>query len=153
MTESRPCVASPFNECVILATICGRSLLQYQQQSIRSVYGDESTGQQPDHQQWLNGILARRLQILGEHYPAPADTGDSMLLFAHIMAQTSILYLCQSGIYGRPEAMVQNHQDPATTTLDLLKPGLDAATRVASMAGLLAEFHVFNVCVTHYSSR
>ncbi|CEJ92460.1 hypothetical protein VHEMI08112 [[Torrubiella] hemipterigena] len=142
MTESRPCVLSPLNECIIFATICGRSLLQYQQHSIRSVYGDESTDQ-PDHQQWLNGILASRLQILGEHYPAPADTDDTMLLFAHIMAQTSILYLCQSGIYGRPGAMVQDRQDPAT--LDMLKPGLEAATRVASMAELLTEFHVFNI--------
>ncbi|KAJ6116996.1 hypothetical protein N7512_006721 [Penicillium capsulatum] len=83
---------SPFNECVILATICGRSLFHAQQYSIRFVYGDLAPTW-TDQQQWLDHILANRLRILSQSYTEPAHTSDPLLLFTHIMGQASVIHL------------------------------------------------------------
>lgn len=140
--EARPTILSPFNECLILATICGRSLLCCQQNNIRAAYGGDTTTDWPDQHKWLESILSSRLLILTECYPAPTDAYDPMLLFANIMGQTTILYLCQS-VLRSVIWPVERGEGNANT--DTLQRALTAAGKIASLAKVLTDFHVFKV--------
>ncbi|KAJ5792551.1 uncharacterized protein N7503_008529 [Penicillium pulvis] len=95
MTESSITVQSPFNECLILLTICGRSLLQGQQLKISTVYGHTASG---DLKQchWLDELLTTRLQILAQFYPSPNEAYDPLLWFANILSHTAFVYCCNS---------------------------------------------------------
>ncbi|KAJ5117295.1 fungal-specific transcription factor domain-containing protein [Penicillium atrosanguineum] len=53
MTELNIKFRSPFNECLILATICGRSLLQSQRYHISKAYGDMAMDGS-DQRRWLD---------------------------------------------------------------------------------------------------
>ncbi|EAU36567.1 predicted protein [Aspergillus terreus NIH2624] len=90
--DVKPQTTSPFNECVILATICGRSLFHAQQYSVRFIYGDTAPNWTDQHQ-WLDSLLNNRLQILSQYYPSPTQICDPMLSFAHIMGQASVIHL------------------------------------------------------------
>ncbi|KAJ5651936.1 hypothetical protein N7507_009362 [Penicillium longicatenatum] len=87
-----PQTTSPFNECIILATICGRSLFQAQQCGVRFVYGDLAPNWTDQHR-WLDNVLTNRLQVLLQYYPSPSQICDPMLSFAHIMGQASVIHL------------------------------------------------------------
>ncbi|KAJ5541001.1 hypothetical protein N7494_006077 [Penicillium frequentans] len=95
MTESSITVQSPFNECLILLTICGRSFLQGQQLKISTVYGHTASG---DLKQchWLDELLTTRLQILAQLYPSPNEAFDPLLWFANILSHTAFVYCCNS---------------------------------------------------------
>lgn len=95
MTKSSITVQSPFNECLILLTICGRSLLQGQQLKISKVYGHTASG---DLKQchWLDELLTTRLQILAQFYPSPNEAYDPLLWFANILSHTAFVYCCNS---------------------------------------------------------
>ena len=94
MIELSPRITSSFNECVILATICGRSLFQGQQDRVRCVYEDKGLEWSNQHKR-LDSILTKRLHILSHYYPLPTDTCDPMLLFANIMWQATVILLCK----------------------------------------------------------
>ncbi|OJJ43582.1 hypothetical protein ASPZODRAFT_73872 [Penicilliopsis zonata CBS 506.65] len=94
MTEKSLTVRSAFNECLILATICGRGLLQSQQYHISKAYGDIT----PDcevQRQWLDGLLMNRLEIM-HSYPSPNEIYDPLLLFANILGQATVVYFCKT---------------------------------------------------------
>ena len=94
MIEPSLRVPSVFNECLVLATICGRSLFQSQQYHLSKVYGDpvlETTEQR----RWLDGLLTTRLQALFQFYPSPTETYDPLLLFANILGQATVIYCCK----------------------------------------------------------
>lgn len=139
MTEARPSVLSPFNECIILATICGRSLLQRQQHSIKQVYGD-SVGS-PEQEAWLEAILESRLKILDECYAPPTDGCDPTLLFANIMAQATVVYLCQS----MPGSGLSRTGTMGTVNPAVLDRTLLAAEKATALAETLSKFYVFKV--------
>lgn len=139
ITEARPSVLSPFNECVILATICGRSLLQRQQHSIKQVYGD-SVGS-PEQEAWLEAVLENRLRILDECYAPPTDGCDPTLLFANIMAQATVVYLCQS----MPGAGLSRTGTTGTVNQAVLQRTLQAVEKATGLAETLSKFYVFKV--------
>jgi hypothetical protein len=93
MTETTVKIRSAFNECLIMATICGRSLLQIQQYHISKAYGDMSM--RCDQRKWLENLLAHRLQLLSQCYPSPHESFDPLLLFAHILGQAIMIYFCK----------------------------------------------------------
>ncbi|KAK2603398.1 hypothetical protein N8I77_009860 [Diaporthe amygdali] len=97
ITEPNPRVRSPFNECLITVTICGRVLLRGQQQNISRAYGDIGLDC-AEQRWWLDGILATRLQVLSQCYPSPAEAYEPMLLFAHVLAPATIVYYCNGMI-------------------------------------------------------
>nr|UBX54553.1 fungal Zn(2)-Cys(6) binuclear cluster domain [Aspergillus sp.] len=136
--DVKPQTTSPFNECVILATICGRSLFHAQQYSVRFVYGDMAPNWTDQHQ-WLDNVLNNRLQILSQYYPSPAQICDPMLSFAHIMGQASVIHLykgMESVVWAIDEgAWVVEHQRRA----------LNAAQEIVKLAKGLTEFHFFKV--------
>ncbi|OGE58531.1 hypothetical protein PENARI_c001G09168 [Penicillium arizonense] len=95
MTEPTLKVRSSFNECLILATICGRSLLQSQRYHISKAYGD-MTMDWTEQRRWLDSILTNRLQVLSQCYSASTESNDSLLLFANILGQETVIYFCKA---------------------------------------------------------
>lgn len=94
MTEPNLQVLSPLNECLILVTLCGRSLLRDQQFQISKAYGDPLLDES-DQRHWLDSNLSTRLQILSQCYPSPTEAYDPLLLFAHILGQATVIYFCK----------------------------------------------------------
>jgi hypothetical protein len=142
MTEPNLKVGSSFNECLILATICGRNLLQIQQYQISKAYGDtvlDSTEQR----RWLDNLLTTRLQALSQNYPSPIKAYDPLLLFANILGQVTIIYFCK----GMTESM------PATTSplqgdtefSNYQNRALEASTTIIHLAKTLCELPVAKV--------
>ncbi|KAL3482128.1 fungal-specific transcription factor domain-containing protein [Aspergillus californicus] len=91
MTDSTLKVRSSFNECLIFATICGRSLLHSQQYQISKAYGEISLDC-TQYRRGLENLLLSRLQLLSQIYPIPTQSNDPLLLFTHILAQATIIY-------------------------------------------------------------
>lgn len=93
ISEPIPKSKSSFNECLILATICGRSLLQRQQHHISKAYGDTAVNLVEQHR-WLDDILVARLQVLAQCYPPPTESNDPLLVFANIFSQATVIHFC-----------------------------------------------------------
>lgn len=136
--DVRPQTTSPFNECVILATICGRSLFHAQQYSVRFIYGDTAPNWTDQHQ-WLDSLLNNRLQILSQYYPSPTQICDPMLSFAHIMGQASVIHL-----YKGMESVVWAI-DEGAWVVEYQRRALNAAQEIVKLAKGLTEFHFFKV--------
>lgn len=143
MDVSMPQTTSPFNECVILATICGRSLFCAQQYSVRFVYGDLAPNWTDQHQ-WLDNVLTNRLQVLSQYYPSPTQIYDPVLSFANIMGQASVIYL-----YKGMESVAWVVDDGARV-VEYRRRALSAAHEIAKLAKGLTEFNFFKVYYTAY---
>ncbi|RSL62831.1 hypothetical protein CEP53_004607 [Fusarium sp. AF-6] len=115
MTE--PSASSPFNECLILATICGRSLLHDHQYKVSKAYGDLGS-EWEQQRQWLDHILMARLEILSECYPSPTEAHDPLLLFANILGYTTVVYHCKTMI---GHAYLELHSRAAVATKDIIR--------------------------------
>ncbi|CAI6069307.1 unnamed protein product [Clonostachys chloroleuca] len=90
-----PGPAAPFNECLILATICGRSLLHSQQHKISLAYGGLTVDWAAQNQR-LDETLTSRLKAFSEYYGSPATKMDSPLSdFVGILGQTTVVYMCK----------------------------------------------------------
>jgi hypothetical protein len=84
---------SPLAECAILVTICGRAMSHSQVSSVeRAAYGNASTDFWLRHE-WLDGMLNKRLNALTVTYPVVSAVTDPMLLFAFMVARTTVVYL------------------------------------------------------------
>lgn len=110
MTDSTLQVRSSFTECLILVTICGRSLFQRQQCQISKAYGD-MTLDWTEQRQWLDRLLLSRFQVLSQCYPDPTESNDHLLLFTHILAQATVIYYCKTMIQSdAPSNFTQNSE-------------------------------------------
>jgi hypothetical protein len=90
-----PGPAAPFNECLILATICGRSLLHCQQHKISLAYGGLTVDWAAQNQR-LDETLTLRLKAFSESYGSPATTMNGPLSdFVGIVGQTTVVYMCK----------------------------------------------------------
>ncbi|KAJ5643396.1 uncharacterized protein N7484_005903 [Penicillium longicatenatum] len=141
MTEPSITVQSPFNECLILLTICGRSLLQGQQLKISEVYGHTASG---DLKQchWLEKLLKARLQILAQLYPSPNKGYDPLLWFANILSHSAVVYCCKSLMQslGAPGGI----EDNAAYT-EYQSRALTAVEAIVGLAQILPTFHFSKV--------
>jgi hypothetical protein len=142
MTEPNLMVRSPFNECIILVTISGRSLLHSQKNNIFKAYGDTALNLAEQYQ-WLDNILTTRLQILSNCYPSPTETYDPMLLFASILGQATVIYCCKGMM--RLEARPVNSIESSTEALDCQQRALAAIATIVRFAKALCELHVSRV--------
>lgn len=132
---------SPFTECIIFVTICGRDLLHVQQHKISSVYGDK-TSDWEGPRQWLDSILTTRLQSLNQHYSSPAEAHDPLLLFAQILSQATVIYLCKSTIEARP-----NQED---VEMDHCRErALRAAETIVQLGNIMHKLHFSKVNRRH----
>ncbi|GLI79437.1 hypothetical protein PoHVEF18_007772 [Penicillium ochrochloron] len=127
MTEPTLKIRSSFNECLILATICGRSLLQSQRYHISKAYGD-MTMDLTEQRRWLDSMLMNRLQVLSQ-YPAPTESYDPLLLFANILGQATVIYFCK--------AMTDTAEGPDGSQYQYR--ALEASTNIISFASTLRD--------------
>lgn len=137
--EHRPRVKSGFNECIILATICGRSKAHGQQYIVRRAYGDIAP-EWPSEREWLDTILTSRLQILSQNYLSLADMYDPMNLFSNIMGQVTIIHLCQG-----MESALWGTDEWARQVVPYQQHALAAAERIINLASTLREYQLFKV--------
>lgn len=138
MTDPRPKLLSPFNECLIMVTICGRSLLRGQQQNISKAYGDTELGS-AEQRWWLDGILTTRLQVMSQCYPSPGKATDPLLLFAHILAPVTVLYYCN----GMMESLASplGSEKNSDQIMEYRHRALDATATVIRLAESMSELH------------
>jgi hypothetical protein len=142
MTQPTLKVGSSFNECLILATICGRTLFQIQQYQISKAYGDtllDSTEQRL----WLNSLLTTRLQALSQYYPSPIKVYDPLLLFANILGQVTVIYFCKAMMESTPSSADPLQGD--TEFSDYRNRALEASTTIIHLATTLCELPVAKV--------
>lgn len=85
-------MSSPFQECIIFATISGRALSHRHQSFVENIYLNMSQDFWDRHQ-WISATLTQRMQILSLNYAPASKQTDPMLLFVNMIAQTTILYL------------------------------------------------------------
>ncbi|KAH8800166.1 hypothetical protein F5884DRAFT_890900 [Xylogone sp. PMI_703] len=83
---------SPLAECVIMATIYGRTLSHYQVSIVEQIYGSGSQDFWLRHE-WINGLLTQRLANFSLNYSKVTMLADPMLLFTFSLGQASILHL------------------------------------------------------------
>ncbi|KAJ5646980.1 hypothetical protein N7490_003352 [Penicillium lividum] len=137
MTEISITVQSPFNECLILLTICGRSLLQGQQQKISEVYGyTESGGLKQCH--WLDELLTTRLQILAQFYPPPNEAYDTLLWLANILGHTAFVYCCNSLMQ---TLITSGQKDDNAAYMEYQSRALTAVEAIISLAKMMPNLH------------
>lgn len=135
MTDPDLKVRSPFNECLILVTICGRSLLQNQRYHISKAYGGMAIDYM-EQRLWLENLLTTRLQVLSQCYPTPTDVYEPLLLFASVLGQATVIYFCKtidSTII--PDGELQGN-------IDLFGPqnrALEASTNIIRLASTLRD--------------
>lgn len=142
MTESTVKARSPFNECLILVTICGRSLLRRQQHNISQAYGDVASDW-TQHRGWLDNILSTRLQVLTDCYPSPAESYDPLLLLANILSQATVVYYCNNMLES-----ASGLTDPAEASADVVEcqhRALAAATNMINLGKTLCGLHFSKV--------
>ncbi|KAK9364851.1 fungal-specific transcription factor domain-containing protein [Lipomyces kononenkoae] len=142
ITEARPKVRSPFNECLILATICGRSLLCGQQYNISKAYGGMALDW-AEQRRWLDSILTTRIEVLSQCYPSPTEAYDPLLLFANILGQATVVYYCKGMIesVGGPI----NSFEASAEVLDSHHRALSAAATIVRLANALRDLHFSKV--------
>ncbi|PYH99024.1 hypothetical protein BO71DRAFT_446885 [Aspergillus ellipticus CBS 707.79] len=139
MTEPTPKVRSPFTECLILATLCGRSLLRGQQYNVSRAYGD-TTSDWPNQHWWLDNILTTRLQVLSQCYPSPDEISDPLLLFANVMAQATVIYYCKD-ILAADTAPAGHSPEAASNIMECGHRALAATAAIVGLTKVLCELH------------
>ncbi|KAH8690305.1 fungal-specific transcription factor domain-containing protein [Talaromyces proteolyticus] len=142
MTDPNLKVRSSFNECLILTTICGRSLLQSQRHNISKAYGDMVLDC-AEQRQWLDGLLTERLDILSQCYPSPIESYDPLLLFVHILGQATVVYFCKAMIESAAIAV-----DPLNKSCELSNyqnRALEASSTIIYFATTLRELPVSKI--------
>ncbi|OKL58352.1 hypothetical protein UA08_06013 [Talaromyces atroroseus] len=83
---------SSFSECIILATICGRTISHKHLSMVDGMYGSNPQEFWSRHE-WIDTALATRISMLSLTYPFQPEHMDPMLLFTKMIAQTTILCL------------------------------------------------------------
>ncbi|RYP24100.1 hypothetical protein DL767_008676 [Monosporascus sp. MG133] len=87
MTQNGPSTLSPFAECVVLAALHGRCM------TLRRACVKDPGAEPCDFwnsQEWLASAVEKRVQML---VPCPAVDSDPMLLFAHMLAHSAVVFL------------------------------------------------------------
>ncbi len=130
---------SPFTESIILATICGRVLSHRQQSAVEHVYSNV-----PQHfwerHEWLNAIWKTRADILLLQYPSSSQHSDCMLLFANMVAQTTVLYLCKV-----MEAMAWETDEYRGVIAEFKQRSLQAAREIVNLTRSMSHLSYFKV--------
>ncbi|KAJ4146177.1 hypothetical protein NW754_001641 [Fusarium falciforme] len=138
MTDSSLTTSSPFNECLILATICGRSLMHHHQDKVSKAYGDLGS-EWEQQRQWLDHILTTRLEALSDRYPSPTEAHDPLLLFANILGQTTVVYHCKGII--ESTANSSTFENSNSEYLEIQSRAVAAIKDIVSLAKAMSELH------------
>ena len=130
---------SPLAECVVLSTICGRTLSHSQVSNVERAYGSTPADLWARHE-WLDGMLTKRLASLATTYPLISAPADPLMIFTFMIAHTTTIHLCQimeaSGI----------GVDCNSTALGYQKRALRAAREIANLSKAHEHSGYFKVC-------
>lgn len=139
MTSLDQTGASPFTESIILATICGRALAHKQQSSVEHIYNND-----PQHfwdrHDWLDTMLKMRTENLLLHHSSTTVYADCMTLFVNMIAQTTVLYLCQV-----IESMTWNADEYRNSIIEFKQRSLVAAQEIVNLSRSLSHLSYFKV--------
>jgi hypothetical protein len=87
----------------VFSALWGRALAHQQQSKQGQLYG-RVAAEFRARQLWLDKVLARRMQLFQQNYPPTSVKVDSMLLFASLIAQATVLSLCKAVVSIAPTA-------------------------------------------------
>lgn len=128
---------NPFTECIILATICGRSLSNSQ---VEQLLGNAEGSW--DRHTWIDTILTQCIQ--GTEAMV-LDLVEPMVLFSKIMGQATILLL-----YKNLKTVAAEIDDHRATMYYYQERSVIAAQEIVSLVRTLPQFCYFKV--SHYIS-
>ena len=133
---------SSFIECIVLATICGRSISHMQQSTVERLYGQVSQDFWDRHQ-WLDTIVTQRIQALSLQYLSPSEEVDPMLLFTNMFAHATFLFLTKI-----IETMSRETGEYQPTVTEYAKRSLSAAHEIVHLTKALSQLGCFKVGCT-----
>lgn len=137
INSMNPTSASPFTECIVLATICGRSLAHRRQSMVEHVYS-QVTQQFWERHEWLYAMLEARYDGMLKSYPAIMQQTDCMLLFTIMIAQTTVLQLCKV-----MESVPWENHDCREAVMDFKERSLHAAKEIVTLTRALHHLSYF----------
>lgn len=133
---------SSFMECIVLATICGRSISHMQQSTVERLYGHVSEDFWQRHL-WLDTIITQRIQALSLQHLFPSEQVDPMVLFTNMFAQAAFLFLINI-----IETVSQETGEYQPGMIKYAKRSLSAAHEIGHLAKELSQLSCFKVgCV------
>ena len=130
---------SSFMECIVLATICGRSISHMQQSTVERLYGPVSQDFWDRHQ-WLDTIVTQRMQTLSSQYLCPSEQVDPMLLFTNMFAHATFLFLTKI-----IETVSRETGEYQPTVVEYAKRSSSAAHEIVHLARALSQLWCFKV--------
>ena len=149
MSSLNQVVPCPFTESIILATLFGRALAHKQQASVERVYCDISRLFWDRHE-WLDTIWRTRANILAYNYPPSSERSDCMLLFTNMLAQTTLLFLCNV-----LESLSWDTEEYRTALAEYRQRSLQAARELVNLTRSMSHLSYFKVSLlpSFYSER
>ena len=134
-----PIQASSFTECIIITTICGRTLTHQQQALVDNIYVNPLENFWGRYE-WIYATLAERLHILAIKSPTTSENIDSMLLFTRMLAQATVLFLY------RTLELISSHPKGDSGTMARYDEGaLEAAREMTQLMKTLSHVNYFKV--------
>ncbi|OTB07892.1 hypothetical protein M426DRAFT_265915 [Hypoxylon sp. CI-4A] len=131
--------ASPFKECIVMATVVGRALSHRQQSVVDNMYLNESEDFWDRHQ-WINSVLVQRMDVFSLNYPAAVQEADPMLLFISMMWRTTVLYM-----YQLVKSVVHPTDEKRSALADYTRQSTIAAKDIVSLTKKLSQLNSFKV--------
>lgn len=123
---------SPFNDCLAIATLCGRGLLRNRHNNISKVYGDDNSDLS-EHWRWLEDVLFLKDQIKSR-----GDKFHPLGTFAQILGQVAEILLCKG--------VIQKDSNYGQCMLDDCHRRISIATEeIIRLAGGLTYLHFSQV--------
>ncbi|OJK00180.1 hypothetical protein ASPACDRAFT_28643 [Aspergillus aculeatus ATCC 16872] len=92
ITSGGPRLTSPFAECIMTTTVCGRAVIHHYQTSLENTFTHDSSNFHDRHE-WIHNTITQRINILSFNTPKFTENSDPMFLFTRILASTTALYL------------------------------------------------------------
>ncbi|KAL5000326.1 hypothetical protein BDV10DRAFT_200099 [Aspergillus recurvatus] len=141
--QSSYAFASAFTECIIVATIWGRSLSHKQRSAVEQVYGNVTPEFWTRHR-WLDAILRTRIELLSLHQSSFSEIMDPMLIFVILIANTNVLFL-SSIIEGMPPEVEQWTEQWPELVKTYRENSRIAAEEILTMTEALVALNRFQV--------
>jgi hypothetical protein len=142
LTKRSETVKWPFNECIMLTALCARASF-HSPKSNNHLQSGHQDGGHVDRQKWLCNTLILRLQTLEEDYPSQKNSSDLSLLFANLLAQASIIYICDEAQSSAWQSGSPSPENPLENGRQQLAIG--AAQRIVELSRSLIDFPVSKV--------
>ena len=139
IVSSEHTILSSFTKCIIVVTICGRTMAHQQQSKVECVYRNVSEDFWNRHH-WLDTMLAQQKLILSLEYPSASEHVDPTMLFIDMVVHTTVLYL-----YKIIESMPWKSDEFQETVLQYQQRVLTAAVHINKLTKTLSQLSYFKV--------